>query len=78
MDTFLIELAKSGPWAVVAGFLLWQLLRDKAADRDTMIKFMTDFQGTQNAIVGEVRDIARSLRDLVTDLDESRTPTQRG
>lgn len=79
MDTFLLELAKSGPWALVAGFLLWQIIRDKAADRETMVKFMTDFQNTQNAIVGEVRDIARSLRDLVTELDESRpAPTRRG
>lgn len=78
MDPVLIELAKSGPWAAVAGLLLWQLLKDKASDRETMVKFMTTFQETQNAIVGEVRDIARSLRDLVTELDESRTPARRG
>lgn len=80
MDSFLIELGKSGPWALVAGFLLLQVIKDKKQDRDewkaereSWARFMKEFQTTQNAIVGEVQDIARSLHALVTKLDDTRT-----
>ena len=79
MDTFLLELAKSGPWALVAGFLLWQLLRDKAADREMLTSFLTEFSKTQAKIMSEVGDIAESLKTLVTELRDDRSaPTRRG
>jgi hypothetical protein len=61
----------------VAGFLLWQVLKDKASDREIMRQFLDEFHRTQLSIVSDVRDIAASLRELVSELD-ARSPAGRG
>jgi hypothetical protein len=81
MDPVLIELAKSGPWAVVAGWLLWQAFKEKAADRETMKTFMYDFRVTLDGVRTEIGNLAHVQMKIMEHLEstnEQRTPTRRG
>ena len=59
-------------------FLLRELIKDKKADRDMMIDFLTRFQSTQNAIMVEVGEIAGSMKSLVTEMQHERRSASRG
>ncbi len=79
MDTFLLELAKSGPWAVVAGFLLWKILAAWNSDREQVTKLLGDFRVTLDGVRAEIGNLAQVQMRIMEHLgDESRTPTRRG
>jgi len=66
MDQFLIELGKSGPWALVAGFLLWHLIKAWVEDRKQAQEFQVlavQMKDSFNNLAGELR----SLVQLVTE-----------
>lgn len=46
----LTGLGNNGPWAAVAGILLWQLLKERAADREERTKIL----GEVNATLGKL------------------------
>ena len=54
-EGFLTELAKSGPWALVAGLLLLVVIRAWTKDRDQL-----------TGLLGEFKDVLREIRVAVT------------
>lgn len=61
MDQFLVELGKSGPWALVAGFLLWHLIKAWVEDR----KQAQEFQVLAVQLKDSFNGLATELRALV-------------
>ncbi len=80
MDTFLLELAKSGPWAVVAGFLLWKILQAWNSDREQVTLLLSDFRKTLDGVRTEIGNLAQVQTRIMEHLEsESRsTPARRG
>lgn len=68
MNELLAGLAGNGPWALVAGFLLWQVIKAWAADRDTLTRFLTEFRSTLESLKDAVDALRTELgrRPLTT------------
>lgn len=61
MDTFLLELAKSGPWAVVAGFLLWTILKAWTDDRKQVTELLGEFRATLDKLSDKLDRLAEAI-----------------
>jgi K+ transporter len=62
----LTGLASNGPWALVAGFLLWQVMKAWTADRQQVTELLKEFKASIDelthavkAIVGERQEHGR-------------------
>ena len=69
MDELLTGISANGPWAAMAGFLLWQLLKERSADkaewaaeRKATIQLMTEFRVTLEKLSGAVVDLTNETR----------------
>lgn len=79
MDTFLLELAKSGPWALVAGFLLWKIIQAWTSDRAQVTQLIGKVEVTLNSMAGEIGNLARVQTRIMEHLErDPRTPSGRG
>jgi hypothetical protein len=79
MDTFLLELAKSGPWAVVAGFLLWKIIGAWTADRAQVTQLIGKVEITLNNMSSEIGNLAKVQTRIMEHLErDTRTPAGRG
>lgn len=79
MDTFLLELAKSGPWAVVAGFLLWKIIGAWNSDRAQVTQLIGKVEITLNNMSSEIGNLARVQTRIMEHLErDARTPSGRG
>lgn len=65
---FFVELGKSGPWAAVAGFLLWQVIRAWDRDRNQVTELLRDFRGTLDGLKTEIHNLAETQNRLVVHL----------
>jgi len=63
MDELLKGLATNGPWAMVAGFLLWKVIDAWTADRKQVTTLMGEFRGTLEALKTSVDHLARQFDD---------------
>ena len=61
MNEFLTELAKSGPWAVMAGFLLWTVIKAWTVDRAQVTQLLGEFRGTLDGLKTAVDHLAERL-----------------
>ena len=57
-------LANNGPWALVAGFLLLQVLNAWKGDRDQLTQLLTDFKATLDALKGAVDNLSDRLDSI--------------
>ena len=55
------KLAENGPWAVVAGVLLYQLIKAWSDDRAALTKLYTEFQGTLASLSDAVEGLRNDL-----------------
>lgn len=72
MDTFLTELAKSGPWAVVAGFLLWKIIQAWNSDRAQINQLISEFKVTLDSVSREIGNLARVQTRIMEHLEGDR------
>lgn len=61
MDPFLTELAKSGPWALVAGLLLWRVLAAWTADRAQVTQLLGEFRLTLDRFGDKIDKLAQAI-----------------
>lgn len=67
MDSFLTELAKSGPWALVAGFLMWSLVKERQTFQSKVTDILADFK---DALVTNTHAIEKLIDRLDVDVRE--------
>lgn len=61
--TWIIELAKSGPWAGVAGFLLWTVIKAWNKDRDQVTELLGEFRKSLDSLTHQIELLVKeSLR----------------
>ena len=58
------SLAQNGPWAVVAGFLLWTVIKAWNADRDQVTKLLGDFKDALSGLQKAVEHLTERLDRL--------------
>jgi hypothetical protein len=46
VDALLAALSVHGPTAIMAGFLMWQVVKAWSADRSALINLLTEFRAT--------------------------------
>ena len=79
MDQSLIELAKSGPWAVVAGFLLWKVIGAWNTDREQLAQLIGKVEITLNTMSSEIGNLAKVQTRIMEHLErDARAPERRG
>lgn len=81
MDTFLLELAKSGPWALVAGFLLWKIIQAWTGDRAQVNELLGDFKVTLEGVrteIGRLASVQTRIMEHLEDGADKRAPSGRG
>lgn len=61
MDAVLTRLAENGPWAMVAGFLLWQVITAWTADRRQLAELLTEFRDVIGGLERAVADLSRTV-----------------
>lgn len=64
MDTFLTELAKSGPWALVAGFLIWMLVKERQAFQAKVLEVLDEFKSALHENTRAITKLADHLNHL--------------
>jgi hypothetical protein len=65
METELIKgLANNGPWAAVAGLLLWQVIKAWTEDRKTASILMSEFRASIDALRVNVEALKVSIDKL--------------
>jgi hypothetical protein len=57
-------LAQNGPWAVVAGFLLWTVIKAWNSDRDQVTKLLGDFKDALSGLQRAVEHLTERLDRL--------------
>lgn len=67
-DTFLSELAKSGPWAVVAGFLLWTVIKAWNKDREQVTGLLGEFRASLDKLAQEIHNLGEIQRQALNEL----------
>jgi hypothetical protein len=60
-DTLLSGLASNGPWAAMAGFLLWQLLKAWQGDRQQLTDLLSSFKGALDSLKEAVEHLTNRL-----------------
>lgn len=63
-DSFLVELGKSGPWALVAGVLLWTVINAWNSDRQALTQLLTDFKSTLDGLKNAVDHLTDRLERI--------------
>jgi hypothetical protein len=58
------SLAQNGPWAVVAGFLLWTVIKAWNSDRDQVTKLLGDFKDALSGLQKAVEHLTERLDRL--------------
>ncbi|MGV3613851.1 MAG: hypothetical protein ACO1SV_00830 [Fimbriimonas sp.] len=61
-QTFYAELGKSGPWALVAGVLLWTVIKAWNADRATVMEVLPQFRDAIVALKNSVEQNTETHR----------------
>jgi hypothetical protein len=56
--------AANGPWAAMAGLLLWQVLKAWSSDREQVTKLLGEFKNTLEAMTKTMEHIAEELKEI--------------
>ncbi|MBX3095669.1 MAG: hypothetical protein KF812_02285 [Fimbriimonadaceae bacterium] len=56
-------LAVHGPFALVSGVLIWQVLKAWQADRETIVSLMTDFRQSLDGVQRAIERLADQMSD---------------
>lgn len=73
MDPEVVKgLGQNGPWAAMAGLLLWQLLKDRSADRTLLVSLLTDFKAAIVNLESSIRELSAEQKALRAMLEEQR------
>jgi hypothetical protein len=56
-EEMLKGLGSNGPWALVAGFLIWHLLKLGKEDRDQVVNLLTTFRTTLDGLKSAVEKL---------------------
>lgn len=67
----LTGLASNGPWALVAGFLLWQIMKAWTQDRQQVTELLRDFKAS-------IDKLTHAVEAIVTWNDELEEKRERG
>ncbi len=59
---FLTPLAQNGPWALVAGFLLWKVIEAWQSDRKQLTELLTGFSKTLEALAKSIEDLKDEIK----------------
>lgn len=63
-DIALEALAQNGPWALVAGFLLWTVIKAWNGDREQVTKLLGDFKDALSGLQKAVEHLTDRLDRL--------------
>lgn len=64
---FMDELAKSGPWAAVAGFLLWTVIKAWNKDRDQVTVLLGEFRLSLEKLASEIHTLGEIQRQVLNE-----------
>lgn len=64
---FLDELAKNGPWAAVAGFLLWAVIKAWNKDRDQVTVLLGEFRISLEKLATEIHTLGEIQRQALNE-----------
>ena len=64
LDKFFTSLADNGPWALVAGFLIWWLIKNADKTQTLLISVLTDFRGAIDRLTTSVDKLGERMDDL--------------
>ena len=67
-DAFITELAKSGPWAAVAGFLLWTVIKAWNKDREQVTGLLGEFRTSLDKLAQEIHNLGEIQRQALNEL----------
>lgn len=70
-DVFMKELAQNGPWAIVAGFLLWTVIKAWTADRGMVTQLLSEFRSSIDKLSAAVTKLTERL-DHIEAMHEER------
>ena len=70
--SFLTELGKSGPWALVAGFLLWMVIKAWNQDRAQVTQLMGSFQQSIDKLTTEIHGLVSAVTDQMREEAKTR------
>lgn len=65
--SFLNELGKSGPGALVAGFLLWTVIKAWNQDRAQVTQLMGSFQQSIDRLTVEIHELVKAVTEPMRD-----------
>lgn len=63
-SNFLIELGKNGPWAAMACFLLWQLIKERTEDRKQLFDLLTNFKALMEKLANENAELRKEVPEI--------------
>lgn len=69
---FMDELAKNGPWAAVAGFLLWTVIKAWNKDRDQVTVLLGEFRVSLEKLATEIHNLGEIQRQALNETKEAR------
>ncbi len=64
-ETFFNELAKSGPWAGVAGFLLYTVIKAWNKDREQVTVLLGEFRQSLDRLSTEIHNLGEIQRETL-------------
>lgn len=64
METVWKSFAENGPWAMVAGFLLFQVMKAWSADRTQLNDLLTGFKDALLKLTDAVEDLRSEIRTV--------------
>jgi hypothetical protein len=67
---FYSNLGANGPWAAMAGFLLWQVIKAWNGDRETLVKVLGGVNETLHKLGDAVEDLAMEQRRMSAVLEK--------
>jgi len=70
--SFLTELGKSGPWALVAGFLLWMVIKAWNQDRAQVTQLMGSFQQSIDKLTTEIHGLVSAVTEQIKEDQKAR------
>lgn len=68
-ETFWLELGKSGPWALVAGFLLWTVIQAWNSDRRQVTTLLGEFKSAIEKLTVSLDHVVESNRGVMAELN---------
>lgn len=59
--TWIVEIAKAGPWATVAGLLLWTVIKAWNKDREQVTGLLGEFRGSMDKLTHQIEMLIKEV-----------------